>query len=249
MLASAPDEDGPRAPCGAARARGRRGSSWGLHAALGGLVERPARVDRALRVGARGGGGDGGFARLAAAGAGAGGVGRIGAFGRVWRVVRDLRFVVDRAGAVGAWVVLGGPRVEGAAALLLGGAAGAAVAVWAFSRPGLAKDLQPHAARVHDGAWFAVLFVLAAAAVGALAYLGSLLEERRPLSVERRRLVGRTVLGVLAVGAAAAVVALAVVSKPEGWFREFTAPATDVNQTIGPQRLTTVSSMSRWQWW
>src|SRR5438874_1055545 len=43
--------------------------------------------------------------------------------------------------AVGAWFVLGGPRLEGAAALLLGGAAGAAVAVWAFSRPGLAKDL------------------------------------------------------------------------------------------------------------
>src|SRR5438874_1539919 len=80
-----------------------------------------------------------------------------------------------------------------AAALGLGGAAGAAVAVWAFSRPGLANDLQPHAARVHDGAWFTVLFVLAAAAVGALAYLGSLLEEHRPLSVERRRLVGRTV--------------------------------------------------------
>src|SRR5437763_1952402 len=63
--------------------------------------------------------------------------------------------------AVVAWLLLGGPRIESAAVLLLGGGAGLGVAVWAFSRPGLAQDAQAHSARVHDGAWFALVFVLA----------------------------------------------------------------------------------------
>jgi hypothetical protein len=103
--------------------------------------------------------------------------------------------------------------------------------------------------RVRDGAWFALVFCLVAVAVAALAYLGSLAEERRPLTAGRRQLVGRIALGVLALGAAAAVVGLVVESKPQGWFREFTQPATNPSQTVGPQRLTTISSTSRWQWW
>ena len=56
------------------------------------------------------------------------------------------------AGAcLAAWLLLGGPRIESAAVLLLGGGAGLGVAVWAFSRPGLAQDGQAHSARVHDG--------------------------------------------------------------------------------------------------
>ncbi|MGZ4307859.1 MAG: O-antigen ligase family protein [Gaiellaceae bacterium] len=151
--------------------------------------------------------------------------------------------------AIAAWLLLGGPRIESAAALLLGGGAGLGVAVWAFSRPGLAQDGQAHSARVHDGAWFALVFVLGAVAVGALAYLGSLAEAERPLDDRRRRLLGRVALGVLAVGAAVAVIALVAESKPQGWFRDFTAPATNPSQTVGPGRLATVSSTSRWQWW
>src|SRR5437016_4612300 len=83
-------------------------------------------------------------------------------------------------------LAVGGPRVEGAGALLLGGGVGLAVSVWALSRPGLADDAQTHSLRVHDGAWFAVVFVLAAIAVGALAYLGSLVEERRRLTEPQR---------------------------------------------------------------
>ena len=151
--------------------------------------------------------------------------------------------------AIAAWLLLGGPRIESAAVLLLGGGAGLGVAVWAFSRPGLANDAQAHSARVHDGAWFALVFVLAAVAVGALAYLGSLAEAERPLDDRRRRLLGRVALGVLAAGAAVAVIALVAESKPEGWFRDFTRQPTNPSQTVGPGRLTTVSSTSRWQWW
>ena len=147
------------------------------------------------------------------------------------------------------WLVLGRPRVESAAALLLGGGAGLGVAVWAFSRPGLAEDGQAYSVRAHDGAWFAVVFVLGALAVGALAYLGSLVEERRPLSDRRRRLVGQAALVVLVVGVAAGVIGLVAESKPQGWFKEFTSQPTNAGAQEGPGRLANVSSSSRWQWW
>jgi O-Antigen ligase len=173
----------------------------------------------------------------------------------VYALVVGLLLTYSRGGvgaaavAVAAWLVLGRPRVESAAALLLGGSAGLGVAVWAFSRPGLSEDLQAHSVRVHDGAWFAVVFTLATVAVGAVGYAGSIVEERRPLTADRRRLVGRAALAVLAAGACVAVVALVVESKPQGWFREFTVQPTNPSQTVGPGRLANVSSTSRWQWW
>lgn len=173
----------------------------------------------------------------------------------VYGLVVGLLLTYSRGGVVvafaviAAWLALGGPRLEGAAALVLGGGAGLAVAVWAFSRPGLSQDLEPRSVRAHDGAWFALVFVLAGAAVAAIAYLVSLAEERRPLTEPRRRSLGRAALAVVAVGAVAAVVALAVESKPQRWFHEFSQQATSTSQTVGPQRLTTINSTSRWQWW
>ena len=157
--------------------------------------------------------------------------------------------VIVAAVAVALWLALGRPRVESAAALLLGGGAGLGVAVWAFSRPGLAEDAQAHSVRVHDGAWFALVFSFAALAVGAVAYAGSLVEEQRPLSDRRRRLLGRAALAALVAGSSIAVVALVVESKPQGWFREFTQQPTNPSQTVGPGRLANISSTSRWQWW
>ena len=173
----------------------------------------------------------------------------------VYALVVGLLLTYSRGGVLAAgaavvlWLVLGKPRIESAAALLLGGGAGLGVAVWAFTRPGLAEDGQSHATRVHDGAWFALVFSLAALAVAALAYLGSLAEERRPLTDLRRQLVGRVALGVLVVGVAAGIVGLAAESKPQGWFREFAAQPTNPTQQAGPQRLATASSSSRWLWW
>ena len=173
----------------------------------------------------------------------------------LYALVVGLLLTYSRGGVLAAglaivlWLVLGSPRVESAAALLLGGGAGLGVAAWAFSRPGLSSDAQPHSLRVHDGAWFAVIFVLAALAVGAFAYLGSLAEERRPLTDARRALVGRIALGVLVAGVAAGVVVLAVEAKPQGWFRDFTAQPTNPTLQAGPQHLVNVSSSSRWLWW
>jgi hypothetical protein len=173
----------------------------------------------------------------------------------VFGLVVGLTLTYSRGGvlvggvAAVLWIALGRPRVESAAAVLLGGGAGLGVAVWAFSRPGLAEDGQSHAVRVHDGAWFAVVFVLAALVVGSLAYLGSVVEERRPLSDRRRRLLGQVALGALVVGVAAGAVGIVVETKPEGWFKEFTAQPTNAGAQEGPGRLTTVNSSSRWLWW
>lgn len=151
--------------------------------------------------------------------------------------------------AVAVWLAFGGPRVEGGAALVLGCGVGLGVGVWALSRPGLADDAQPHSVRVHDGAWFTLVFLLAAVAIAALAYLGSIAEERRPLRERERLLVERAALGVLAVGAVAAVIGLVVASKPQSWFRDFTRVPTNPAQTVGSGRLTSFNSNSRWQWW
>ena len=173
----------------------------------------------------------------------------------IYAAVVGLLLTYSRGGVLAAgsaivlWLVLGSPRVESAAALLLGGGAGLGVAAWAFTRPGLTTDGAAHSLRVHDGAWFAVVFVLAAIAVAALAYLGSLAEERRPLTGARRRLLGRLALVVLCLGVAVGALVLAVEAKPEGWFKDFTAQPTNPALQGGPQHLVNASSSSRWLWW
>ena len=173
----------------------------------------------------------------------------------LYGLVIGMLLTASRAGlgvgivVIAVWLAFGGPRIEGVATLLLGGAAGLGVGLWALSRPGLADDAQPHSVRVHDGAWFALVFVLAGVAVAAIAYLGSLTEERRPLLDRERLLVGRVALGALAVGAVAGVIALVVAAKPQAWFHDFTRVPTNPAQTVGSGRLTSFNSNSRWQWW
>ncbi len=147
-----------------------------------------------------------------------------------------------------AWLVADPERwLESGAALLLGGGLGAAVGAWAFTRPGLANDLQSHSVRVRDGAWFALVFVLGACVVGSLAYLGSLAEQRRALSPSARRLATRVALGALALCAVVGIAVIAVKTDPANWFRDFSASGGPAANT--PGRLTTISSTSRWEWW
>jgi hypothetical protein len=149
-----------------------------------------------------------------------------------------------------AWLLADRARwLESGAALLLGGGLGAAVGAWTFTRPGLAHDLQPHSVRVHDGAWFAVVFVLGACLVGSLAYLGSLAEERRELSVRARRLASRAAVGALALCLVVGIAVIAATTSPSSWARDFTQPPARQSAAVGPGRLTTISSTSRWQWW
>jgi tetratricopeptide (TPR) repeat protein len=150
--------------------------------------------------------------------------------------------------AVIAWLALVAPRLETVAAIALSVPAGAAVAGWAFTRPGLAKDQQPYSARVHDGAWFAVVLVVVGAAVVAAAYLVARHELARPLTPERRRLLGRVAAVVVGVAAAGLIAAVAVAVDPHRFLHEFTSQ-TSPSVAGAPGRLTTLSSSSRWDWW
>src|SRR5919197_2286184 len=113
MLASTTDEDGPGAPCGAARARGRRWSRGGCGPLLGGLVELAAALARPRRARAFGGGRDGCGARVVAGSLARGGD-RARAASRVRLLVRDLDPLVDRArpllGLLQPWARLRGVR-------------------------------------------------------------------------------------------------------------------------------------------
>jgi O-Antigen ligase len=173
----------------------------------------------------------------------------------LYGLVVGLLLTASRAGiAVGVvtaavWLVLGRPRIEAAAGLLLGGSVGLGVGVWALSRSGLATDNAPHSTRVHDGAWFALVFVLAAVAVAALAYLAAVEEERRPLTGPQRLLIGRAAVAVLTVAVVAGAIGLVATSKPQGWFHDFTRVPTNAAQNSPSERLTSFNSNSRWQWW
>jgi hypothetical protein len=149
-----------------------------------------------------------------------------------------------------AWLLLDRARwLESGAAILLGGGLGAAVGAWTFTRPGLAHDLQPHSLRVHDGAWFALVFLLGACVVGSLAYLGSLAEQRRELSARARQLATRIAIGALALCLVVGIAVVAATTSPASWARDFTQQPASVGTATGPARLTTISSTSRWQWW
>src|SRR6266536_5368925 len=97
MLASTLDEDGPGAPCGAARARGRWRARRGFGPVLGRLVVLAPALAGAFRAGALGGGRDLGRARLVAR-ARSRGRDCTGAARGFRLLVRGLDPLVDRAG-------------------------------------------------------------------------------------------------------------------------------------------------------
>jgi hypothetical protein len=153
----------------------------------------------------------------------------------VWLVVAAL------------FILLVPPRLDSVAALALGGVPGAAVALWSFTRAGLSTDLQPHAARVRDGEWFALVFLLVGVLVAAGAFWASRYEARRPLSASLRLWLRRGTWAALAAGVAGLAIWLGFTAHPNHWLNEFTkGPTYDVTT---PGRLATISSTSRWQWW
>jgi O-antigen ligase len=101
--------------------------------------------------------------------------------------------------------------------------------------PGISEDGQSHSVRVHDGALFALVFVLGAAASFAVAYLA----RARP-SAERQRLLLRIAAGL----AVAAIVVGAVVGLSRG---NPLGGGEVVSQN--PGRLLSSSSNNRWSWW
>jgi O-antigen ligase/polysaccharide polymerase Wzy-like membrane protein len=155
---------------------------------------------------------------------------------------------------VTAWLLVAGrERLESLAALALAVPFALAVSLWAFTRPGVADDNQPHSVRVHDGARFGVVLAVVGGLVFALALLAARAEALRPLAERQRSRLTRL---ALAGGAAAALVALVVFSvragNPATWVRDrvkdFANPQTSL-VTQESTRLTDFSSNNRWPWW
>ena len=152
--------------------------------------------------------------------------------------------------AVVLWLAIGAPRVESAAALGLALVPTLVVAGWAFSRPGLTKDAEPHSLQVHDGRWFGLALVLGGIGAFAGAFWVSRYERRRPLSPAWRARLGRA--GV-AAGAAAIVIGIggliAAGITPSKVWRKFNEPAASPTAVSGPSHLGSIASTSRWNWW
>ena len=175
----------------------------------------------------------------------------------VYAAVLACLLTYSRAGiAIGvlaalAWLLLARERFEGIVALLVAGGGGLAVFGIAFALPGVTKDGVTHAARVHDGALFAIPLLLGAALVPSWGLARA--QERRDVPAGARRLVVRDAASLAALAAVAALVALIVHAGGPGQFfhdrwREFANPASaQVSQTAG--RLDTLSSNNRWTWW
>jgi O-Antigen ligase len=155
----------------------------------------------------------------------------------------------SRAGAVGAvvvfalWARFGGHALESGLVASVAGVPAAAVAGWAFTRPALVDAGQTHAARVHDGAVFAVLALVGAAlAVGlALEVPDRLLLPGREVMVARGLVVAAVTAVVVAAVALAAVAGNPFVKAAHGFSRG--------ECTNAPNRLTTLCTNNRLQWW
>src|SRR5205814_10129674 len=147
------------------------------------------------------------------------------------------------------WLLIGRPRIGGAAALGIALAPALVVAGWAFSRPGLTKQDEPRSLQVHDGRWFALALVLGGTVVFGLAWWVSRHERRRPLVRAWRLRLGRLLVGAavvaVAVGIGALLAAGITPSRVLHKFSEPTAPPV----VSGATHLTSVASPSRGYCW
>jgi hypothetical protein len=124
------------------------------------------------------------------------------------------------------------------------------VAGWAFSRPGLTKDAEPHSLQVHDGRWFGLALLLGGIGAFAGTFWLSRYERRRPLSPAWRVRVARA--GVAAAAAAIVVGIVGLIAAgitPSRVWHKFNEPAASPSAVSGPTHLGSLASTSRLNWW
>ncbi len=164
----------------------------------------------------------------------------------VYAAVLALALTLSRAGvAVGLgvlllWLLLASERVQSGLVLVASAGPAAAIAGWAFTRPALTDDLQPHSDRVADGTVFGVAALVGALLVVVIVAVGL----RRSLTDESRHRLGRflvvtAVVLVVAAGAAASVAAADSVSSNR-----------DCSEVVNdPSRLGSLDVSNRLCWW
>jgi O-Antigen ligase len=158
------------------------------------------------------------------------------------------RFGVALAVAAAAgWIVLDRDRVESLVAAALAAAAGAGAFGVALVLPGITKDGQSHAIRVHDGWVFGLVVLALGAAVFGVALVLARAETRRPLAPERRARVER-IAAIVAVVAVLGGIAASAALGSRLW-HEFTNPVSSQISSSSPGRLASLNSSNRWRWW
>ena len=172
---------------------------------------------------------------------------RIGGGLLIFVATLSLLLTLSRVGVATAavvvffWLALStGRRVEGALLLLASAGPAALVGGWAFTRPALVEDVAQRADRVDDGAVVGFLALVGAAVVIALVALGS----RRALGADRRRKVGRLLLVVAGVFAAALLAGFAVAVGDA-----VSSDASCAEIENDPSRLGSLDLSNRWCWW
>lgn len=139
-------------------------------------------------------------------------------------------------------IVFAARRVESIAAVALAGGAAAALFGAALALPGITKDGQPHATRVHDG-WIFLLAILAGGlVVGALAALVA----RRPVSDAARARVDRAA-AYAGIAAVVVVVVVALVFARRIWHAFANPVSSQISSSTG--HLGSLNSSNRWRWW
>jgi len=166
---------------------------------------------------------------------------RAGAVVGLYALLIALVLTYSRGGILAALVALGGwfaltrQRFASLAAFVSGGVPAAIVCGFALLLPGIAQDGQPHSVRVHDGASFALVFLLGAGAAFAAAWF----LHYRP-GPERERVLLRGAAGVAIACVLAGVIVVSASGNPLGG-------TTSVGS--GPGRLGESSLNNRWGWW
>ena len=166
---------------------------------------------------------------------------RAGAVVGLYALLIALVLTYSRGGMLAAFVALAGwfaltrQRFESLAALVSGGVPAGVVCGIALLLPGIAQDGQSHSVRVHDGAWFALAFVLGAGAAFAAAWF----LHYRP-GPERERLLLRAAAGVAVACVLAGVIVVSASGNPLGG---------SASVGSGPSRLGESSLNNRWGWW
>jgi O-antigen ligase/polysaccharide polymerase Wzy-like membrane protein len=157
-----------------------------------------------------------------------------------------LALTLSRAGllvGVGVlvlWFLLASERVQSGLVLVASAGPAAAVSAWAFTRPALTDDLQPHSDRVADGRIFGVAALVGALLVVVLVTVGL----RRSLTDESRRRLGR----LLVVTAAAVVVAGGVAASVAA--TDSISSDRNCSEVVNdPSRLSSLDVGNRLCWW
>jgi hypothetical protein len=152
---------------------------------------------------------------------------------------------------LGCWFVLAPLRLRGLLVLALGGAGGAAIAIWALAHHALSRDHQALASRTHAGHEFGVVLLVVLAAMTAIGVIAAIATERVSLDQRVRRWIGTAAVTAVALVPLVLIVALAASSRGlTGEVSHIWTTLTNPNGSVSnnPDRLVDAGSSRALYW-